>query len=61
MYWADHEVGLPLLLSKLQEFSKQFPETEHYVPSKLLEICVQQGMTVEGYSRRGVHKLRSRL
>ena len=51
MYWADHQVGLPNLLSKLRDFHRQFPETEHYVPCMLLERCVELGLTVEEYYR----------
>ena len=56
MFWADNEVGLPQLLSKLQEFAKEYPETEHFVPSKLLEKCVQMGVTVEEYYAKGLYK-----
>jgi 3-hydroxyacyl-CoA dehydrogenase len=52
MHWADHQVGLPNLLRSLQDFSRDFPGTEHYVPSKLLEECVRLGVTVEEYYRR---------
>lgn len=54
MYWADHEVGLPVLLGKLQEFHRQFPETDHYNPSNLLVQCVALGVTVEEFYRRGL-------
>jgi 3-hydroxyacyl-CoA dehydrogenase/enoyl-CoA hydratase/carnithine racemase len=52
MHWADCQVGLPNLLRVLQDFSREFPTTEHYVPSKLLEECVQLGVTVEDHYRR---------
>jgi hypothetical protein len=57
MYWADHEVGLGHLLEGLQAFCRQFPLTEHYLPSKLLEDCVKRDMIVEEYYRKGLHKL----
>ena len=56
MYWADHEVGLANLLESLQRFSQQFPETEHYVPSKLLEECVRLDLLVGDYYKKGLHK-----
>jgi 3-hydroxyacyl-CoA dehydrogenase len=56
MFWADNEVGLPNLLNKLQEFAKEFPSTDHFVPSKLLETCVQMGVTVDEYYAKGMHK-----
>jgi 3-hydroxyacyl-CoA dehydrogenase len=56
MYWADTQVGLPTLLAKLQEFSRQFPETEHYQPSALLQRCVDLGVTVEEFYSRGLHQ-----
>ena len=55
MFWADHEVGLPYLLQTLQRFAQQFPDTEHFVPSRLLETCVQMGITVEEYYSRQLH------
>jgi 3-hydroxyacyl-CoA dehydrogenase len=58
MYWADHEVGLQHLLARLREFSRQFPETDYYKPSKLLETCVAMGLKVEEYYARGLHKKR---
>lgn len=62
MYWADHQVGLPRLLSTLERLSHEFPETEHYRPSPLLQECVAAGLTVEDYYRQGLHqKNRSRL
>jgi 3-hydroxyacyl-CoA dehydrogenase len=56
MYWADHEVGLDYLLTRLQEFSRQFPTTDYYQPSKLLETCVVMNMTVERFYELGMHK-----
>ena len=62
MFWADQEVGLPRLLATLRKFARQFPSTEHYVPSKLLETCVQMGVTVEEFYAKGLHNQgRSRL
>eukprot|EP00934_Nitzschia_sp_Nitz4_P009444 Nitzschia sp. Nitz4//scaffold290_size23356//13888//16148//NITZ4_008491-RA/size23356-augustus-gene-0.35-mRNA-1//-1//CDS//3329546102//9434//frame0 len=56
MYWADHEVGLPYLLGRLEEFSRQFPTTDYFKPSKLLETCVKSSLTVEKYYKLGLHK-----
>ena len=56
MFWADHEVGFANLLASLQRFSQQFPETEHYVPSKLLEECVRLDLLVGDYYKKGLHK-----
>jgi 3-hydroxyacyl-CoA dehydrogenase/enoyl-CoA hydratase/carnithine racemase len=55
MYWADHEVTLPVLLSKLQSLHRQHPRTEHFVPSKLLEQCVRLQITAEEYYKREMH------
>ena len=49
MYWADHEVGLDVILDKLREFQTEFPDTKHFVPSRLLMECVQANVTVEEY------------
>ena len=56
MFWGDHEVGLKKLLTALQKLSRQFPTTDYYVPSKLLETCVALDMTVEKYYALGLHK-----
>lgn len=56
MFWADNEVGLPQLLKKLQIFAREFPETDHFVPSQLLKRCVQMGVTVEEYYANEMHK-----
>lgn len=56
MYWADHEVGLQHILVRLQEFSRQFPQTDYYQPSKLLETCVALGLTVEKYYAQGLQR-----
>lgn len=56
MYWADHEVGLSNLLAKLNDFSRQFPTTDYFFPSKLLQECVAMNVTVEEYYKRGLHK-----
>ena len=52
MYWADHEVGLSYLLQTLQRLSREFPDTDHYQPSKLLETCVRWGTTVEDHHQK---------
>lgn len=56
MYWADHDVGLKYLLRRLEEFSKQFPDTDYYRPSKLLEKCVMMNLTVEEFFDLGLLK-----
>lgn len=60
MFWADHEVGLENLLQGLQKFSQEFPQTEHYVPSKLLEECVRKDVTVEEYYKEKARKNQGR-
>lgn len=58
MYWADHQVGLPHLLAKLEEFASQFPHTDYYQPSKLLKMCVTMQLTVEKYYELGLNNQR---
>lgn len=60
MFWADNEVGLDHLLEGLRLFSTQFPDAEHYVPSKLLEECVRLNSTVGDYYKKGLHKKRGK-
>mmetsp|Transcript_12872 Transcript_12872/g.30387 ORF Transcript_12872/g.30387 Transcript_12872/m.30387 type:complete len:745 (-) Transcript_12872:51-2285(-) len=56
MYWADNEVGLKYLLHRLEEFSKQFPTTPYYTPSKLLKKCVALDLSLEDYFKLGHFK-----
>lgn len=56
MFWADHEVGLDYLLSRLRAFSNEFPTTDYYTPSALLETCVKMDLTLEKYYAMGLHK-----
>lgn len=56
MYWADHEVGLEKLLLRLLDLNRQFPDTDYYKPSRLLETCVKMNVTVEKYYALGLHK-----
>ena len=56
MFWADEEVGLEYLLKKLQEWHQQYPGSVYFQPSKLLEICVTMGVTVQEYYEKGMHK-----
>lgn len=56
MFWADEEVGLEYLLKKLQEWHQQYPGSVYFQPSKLLEICVTMGVTVQEYYAKGMHK-----
>jgi 3-hydroxyacyl-CoA dehydrogenase len=55
MFWADEEVGLEYLLTKLQELYQQYPGSVYFHPSKLLEKCVQMGVTVQEYYKNGMH------
>lgn len=59
MYWADNEVGLSHLLRRLRDFANQFPSTDYYKPSKLLERCASMDLTVQEYYTRGLHKKES--
>lgn len=59
MFWADNEVGLPRLLSKLSMFFRQYPGSDYYKPSRLLEECVAHNVTVEEYYKREMHKNRT--
>lgn len=56
MYWADNDVTLKYLLSRLEVFSKQFPGTDYYKPSELLKQCVMMDLTVEEFFQMGLLK-----
>jgi 3-hydroxyacyl-CoA dehydrogenase/enoyl-CoA hydratase/carnithine racemase len=59
MFWADNEVGLPHLLKTLQELYREYPGSEWFKPSKLLETCVKMDVTVEQYYKQ--NNIRSKL
>lgn len=56
LFWADHEVGLSYLLERLRQFAQEFPGSDYFLPSALLQKCVSMGVTVEEYYKRGFHK-----
>ena len=49
MYWADKEVGLHKTLQKLNEYSKKYPGSEYFKPSKLLVECVERNIGIQEY------------
>lgn len=49
MFWADNFVGLPNILSKLEELHRLYPGSEHFLPSNLLKKCVDMGLGVQEY------------
>ena len=61
MYWADHEVGLPYLLKRLEQMNTEFPGSSYYVPSALLRKCVGLGITVETYYKKRLNGGKSKL
>lgn len=54
MFWADNYVGLPVLLRELEMFHQMYPDSEYFRPSQLLRRCVQLGMGVQEYYRKGL-------
>merc|ERR1712113_1303815 len=55
MFWADNELGLPKLLQILQTMHKQYPGSEYFRPSRLLELCVARNMKVQDlYKERAI-------
>lgn len=46
LFYADRIVTLPVLLSRLETFSKQIPESEYYTPSALLRAMVAENISV---------------
>lgn len=56
VFWADREVGLPKVLSRLEELHRQYPGSDYFRPSELLRKCVSMGITVEEYYKRGMHR-----
>jgi 3-hydroxyacyl-CoA dehydrogenase len=52
MFWADNDVGLPVILNKLEQLHKMNPGSEYFRPSALLRECVRKGLGVQQYFRR---------
>jgi len=46
LFYAEKYVTLPLLLQRLETFSKIYPNSDYYKPAKLLETMVKVGITV---------------
>lgn len=46
MYWAEHVIGLPTLLSSLERYHRRFPNVPHWDPSPLLRRVVRQGQSL---------------
>jgi len=61
LFWADNDVGLRLVLDKLEEYFKMHPNSEYFRPSNLLKECVGLGMTVQEYYKSGRANLKSKL
>ena len=56
MFWADNYVGLPVLLRELETFHKMYPDSEYFRPSQLLRRCVELGVGVQEYYRKGLQQ-----
>jgi hypothetical protein len=41
LFYAEKYVTLPLLLQRLETFSKIYPNSDYYKPAKLLETMVK--------------------
>ena len=54
MFWADNYVGLSVLLRELETFHNMYPDSEYYRPSALLRRCVDLGVGVQEYYRKGL-------
>ncbi|KAL7553965.1 hypothetical protein ACHAWF_018079 [Thalassiosira exigua] len=53
MFWADNGVGLSKVLAELEKFHQLHPGSEYFRPSELLKKCVDLGVGVQEYYRRG--------
>ena len=62
MHFADHGVGLPKLLKKLEEFNAKYPGSDYFIPSRLLKECVAMGIGVQEYFDKKIRqKAKSKL
>lgn len=46
LFYADRVVTLPVLLTRLETFSKQLPESDYYEPSVLLIAMVTENISI---------------
>lgn len=53
MFWADNYIGLPKLLNELEKFHKMCPGSDYFRPSELLKRCVDLGVGVQEYYKKG--------
>lgn len=49
MYWAEHEIGLPTLLAKLEDYWELYPGSSYFKPSDMLRSCVSMNLSVQEY------------
>lgn len=49
MFWADNHVGLPQIMTKLEELHSLYPGSDYFIPSELLRKCVGMGVGVQEY------------
>lgn len=53
MFWADNGAGLPTILAELNKFHQMHPGSEYFRPSALLKKCVDMGIGVQEYYKKG--------
>eukprot|EP01095_Lingulamoeba_sp_RSL-Kostka_P017696 TRINITY_DN9377_c0_g1_i1.p1 TRINITY_DN9377_c0_g1~~TRINITY_DN9377_c0_g1_i1.p1 ORF type:complete len:714 (+),score=247.65 TRINITY_DN9377_c0_g1_i1:104-2245(+) len=61
MYYADKIIGLPKILSLLQHYSSEHPNSSHLIPSKLLVKLVESNQSLFSYWNKSKHVLKSKL
>eukprot|EP00569_Conticribra_weissflogii_P015484 CAMPEP_0171403236 /NCGR_PEP_ID=MMETSP0880-20121228/10239_1 /TAXON_ID=67004 /ORGANISM="Thalassiosira weissflogii, Strain CCMP1336" /LENGTH=782 /DNA_ID=CAMNT_0011918101 /DNA_START=14 /DNA_END=2362 /DNA_ORIENTATION=- len=53
MFWADNYIGLTKLLNELEKFHEMCPGSDYFRPSELLKRCVDLGVGVQEYYKKG--------
>ena len=61
LFYADQVVSLPLLLSRLERLTEEFPDSEYYSPSALLRVMVSEDVSILDLQKDNSQELIMRL
>ena len=61
LFYADQIVSLPLLLTRLERLSEQFPDSDYYSPSALLRVMVSEDVSILDLQKDESQELIKRL
>lgn len=61
LFYADQIVSLPLLLTRLERLSEEFPDSDYYSPSALLRVMVSEDVSILDLQKDNSQELIKRL